>query len=112
MHNKTTWNEKLFVGKLIDWYEWYLTNGGVQHYTINFLLYITTMREKYVRMYEKFISQLQMYSNAVRVLSKGYLLISLLPLTKLQEILNEVKRAIPISNPGYDVVIKKITFVL
>ena len=31
---------------------------GVQHCVINSLLYITTMREKHVRMYEKFISQL------------------------------------------------------
>ena len=24
MHNKTTWNENLFVGKLKYWYQWYL----------------------------------------------------------------------------------------
>ena len=79
MHNITTWNEKLFVGKLSNWYQWYLSKDGVSHYAINSLLYITTMREKYVRMYEKFISQLQMYVNAIRVHLKGYLPISLLP---------------------------------
>ena len=45
-------------------------------------------------MYEKFISQLQMYAMAIRVLSKGYLPISLLQQSKLQEILGEVKKAI------------------
>ena len=25
MHNKTTWNEDLFVGKLMYWYHWYLS---------------------------------------------------------------------------------------
>ena len=70
------------------------------------------MREKYVRIYEKFISQLQMYANVIMVLSKGYFPISLLPPTKLQEILDKVKKAIQISNPDYKVVIKKITFVL
>ena len=52
MHNKTTWNEKLFACKLNDWYQWYLTKEGVEHYAINSLLYITTKREKYVKMYE------------------------------------------------------------
>ena len=59
-------------------------------------------------MYEGFISQLQMYANGVRVLSKCYLPIFLLPPTKLQEILDEVKKAIQISNPDYDVVIKRL----
>ena len=58
MHNTTTWNERLFVGKLSNWYQWYLSKDGVGHYAINSLLYITMVREKYVRMYEKFISQL------------------------------------------------------
>ena len=82
MHNTTKWNERLFVGKLNNWYQWYLSKDGVGHYPINSLLYITMMREKYVRMYEKFICQLWMYTNAIRVLLKGYLPISLLPPTK------------------------------
>ena len=58
MHNKTIWNEKLFAGKLDNWYHWHLSKDGVGHYAINSLLYITTMKEKYVRVYEMFISQL------------------------------------------------------
>ena len=42
-------------------------------------------REKYVKMYERFINQLRMYSKAIRMLSKGYLPISLLPPSKLKE---------------------------
>ena len=45
MHNKTAWNEKLFVGKLNNWYQWYLTKKGVEHYAIISLFYITTMKE-------------------------------------------------------------------
>ena len=45
-------------------------------------------------MYERFISQVQMYAKVIRILSKGYLPISLLPPSKLQEILGEVKKAI------------------
>ena len=72
MHNKTTWNENLFVGKLNKWFHWYLSKDGAVHYAINSILYLTTLREKYVKMYENFISQLKMYANAIRVLSKDY----------------------------------------
>ena len=46
IHNKTTWNEKLFAGKLDHWY---LSKDGVGHYAINSLLYLTMMREKYAK---------------------------------------------------------------
>ena len=57
-------------------------------------------------MYERFVMQLQMYAKAIRILAKGYLPISLLPPSKLQDILGEVKKAIHITNPNYDIVIK------
>ena len=66
------------MGKIEDWYGWYLSERGVSHYTINSLLFLTTAREKYAKIYERFINQLKMYSQAIRVLSKGYLLFSFL----------------------------------
>ena len=102
MHNETTWNEKLFVGKHDHWYH------GVGHYAISSLLYLTTMRERYVKMYKRFISQLQMYAKVIRVLSKAYLPISLLPPSKLQEILDKVRKAIQITNPDCDTIIKRL----
>ena len=50
---------------------------GVGHFAINFLLYIATIKKKYVKMYKKFISQVQMYTNVIRVHSKDYLPISI-----------------------------------
>ena len=38
LHNQSTWNEKLFAGKIEDWYRWYLSERGVNHYAINLLL--------------------------------------------------------------------------
>ena len=75
LHNKTTWNERLFAGQIKDWYHWYLTSRGINHYAINSVLFLTTIREKYVKMYERFLNQ---YSHVIRVLSKGYLLVTLL----------------------------------
>ena len=40
-----------------------------------------------------------MHTNVIRILSKHYLPISLLPAMKLQEILKEVKNATQTSNP-------------
>ena len=53
MHNKTTWNEKLFVGKFTHWFKWYLWEEGVVHYAIHSILYINTLKEEYNNMYEK-----------------------------------------------------------
>ena len=97
MHNHTTWNEKLFAGNILQWFQWYLSKDGVGHYATKSLLFLTTAREKYVKMYKKFINELKMYAKAITILSKGYLPISLLPLSKLSEILSEVKKALQIS---------------
>ena len=51
-----------------------------------------------------------MYAKAIRFLLKGYLPISLLTPSKLQEILGEVKKATQISNPDYDIVYERLNF--
>ena len=108
MQNFTTWNEKTFAGKLHDWMELYTRDEGVRNYAINSILFLTTVREKYVRMYERFIKELKLYSRAIRVLSKGYLPISLLPPSKLEKILDEVRIAITKSNKDYDLVLTRL----
>ena len=77
MQNFTTWNEKTFTGKLHDWMEIYAQDEGVHISAINSVLFLTTVREKYVKMYKRFIEELKLYSKAIRFLSKGYLPISL-----------------------------------
>ena len=49
-----------------------------------------------------------MYSQVIRVLSKVYLPISLLPPSKLSIILQEVKEALQVTNRNYDLVIKRL----
>ena len=72
------------------------------------VLFLTAVREKYVKMYERFIEELKSYSKVIRVLSKGYLPISLLPPSKLQKILDEVRTAITKSNKDYDLVLTRL----
>ena len=108
MHNTTSWNEKIFSGKIHHWFEWYLHKDGVGHYTINSILFLIAIREKYVRRYKQFLEQLQMYAKAIRILSKGYLPISLLPPSKLHGILSEVRKALQIKNKDYDLVLSHL----
>ena len=68
---------------------------------------MTRAREKYVKMYERFINQLGEYTQVIRILSKGYLPISLLPPSKLN-ILQKEREAIQINNRDYDLVIKRL----
>ena len=60
MQNFTTWNEKTFAGKLHDWMELYSHDEGVHNYAIN-----SVVREKYVKMYKRFIEEIKLYSKAI-----------------------------------------------
>ena len=40
MPNTTTLKEKLFAGKLTEWYNWYLSKNSISNYAINSLLYL------------------------------------------------------------------------
>ena len=93
MQNFTTGKEKTFTGKLHNWMEIYAQDEGMHNYAINSVLFLTTIRGKYVKMYERFIEELKLYSKAIRALSKGYLPISLLPPSKLEKILKRSKNS-------------------
>ena len=107
MQNFTTWNENIFAGKLHDWMELYSHDEGANNYVINSVIFLTMVREKYVKMYERFVEELKLYSKAIGVLSKGYLPISLLSPSKLEKILKEVIIAIAKSNKDYDLVLTR-----
>ena len=105
MQNTTTWKERTFAGKLTTMYQLYLNEEGVHNFSINSVLFLTTVREKYVKMCDRFIEELKTYSEAIRILPKGYLPIHLLPPSKLERILSEVRKAITKSNKNYDLVL-------
>ena len=61
-----------------------------------------------MRMYEKSINELRSYSKAIRILSKGYLPITLIMPSKLEAILQHLQLAITKSNQDYEVVLNKL----
>ena len=97
MHNMQTLHEQLFEGQLTSAYQWYInshSNRDVQHYAINSLLYLRMIKDKYHQMYSEFIKQLHMYTEAIRILAKGYPPILLLTPLRLKEIQDAVKTTI------------------
>ena len=86
LHCQQSLVEDLFAGQKVAAYEIYseMQNAlGVQHYIMNALSYLHTIKEKYIVVYNEFITQLHTYTKAVRILVKGYLPISLITLYKL-----------------------------
>ena len=74
MQNVTTWKEKVFISEMNEWLKHKLEDIHNEFdYSIDAVLFLTTVKEKYVRMCEKFMNELKSYSKAIRILSKGYL---------------------------------------
>ena len=59
-------------------------------------------------MYERFIAELKSYSKSIRILSKGYIPISLILPSKLEAILMQVKAALTKTNKDFDLVINRL----
>ena len=109
MHNLTSLKERLFVGRVNDWLKQQLTCYNDEHsYSITTLLFLRTINEKYVKMYERFINKLKTYSQAIHILSKGYLPINLMPPSKLEAILQQVNTALAKTNKNYDLVLNRL----
>ena len=59
MHNLTSLKERLFVGRVNEWLKQQLTCYDDEHsHSITTLLFLRTINEKYIRMYERFINEL------------------------------------------------------
>ena len=109
IQNVTTWKEKIFVSEMNEWLQNKLAHIHNEFdYSIDAILFLTTIRKKYVRMYEKFIAELRSYSQAIRILSKGYLPITLITASKLEVILKQVQIAIANTHQDYELVLNRL----
>ena len=110
IHNTTSSHERLFMGQQssLTVKSLYTHSLGLHHYSINLLLYLRTIRDKYVTLYRELITQLWIYASAIRILAKGYLPNTLVTPSKLQEILRNVKTALQATNAEYDLVLERL----
>ena len=109
IHN-TSSHERLFAGQQssLTLRSLYANALGLQHYSMNLLLYLRTVQDKYIALYMELITQLCIYTTSIRILAKGYLPISLITPSKLREILSDVKTAIRKCNPDFDLLIARL----
>ena len=108
MQNVITWKEKIFVSEMKEWLKNKLAHILNEfHYSIDAVLFLTNIKEKYVRMYEKFIAELRSPLKAIRILCKGYLPITLIT-PKLEAILKQVQIAIAKTNQDYELVLNRL----
>ena len=75
LHNTTSSHERQFAGQQnsLTLRSLYANALGLQHYSINSLLYSRTVQGKYTSLYKDLITQLCIYAAAIKVLAKGYL---------------------------------------
>ena len=75
IHNTTSSHERLFAGQHNPsiFRTLYVNSLGLHHYSINSLLYLRTIQDKYIALYRELITQLCIYASAIRILAKGYL---------------------------------------
>ena len=56
MNNRSFWYERLYAGQVNKWFEMYLASQGANYYAIHSLLYLQTIQEKYIKMYEDLLT--------------------------------------------------------
>ena len=68
IHNMTSLHGRLFPGQesSLILRSLYAQSLGLHHYSINSLLYLRTVEDKYIALYKELISQLHIYSSAIR----------------------------------------------
>ena len=72
MQNVTTWKEKIFVSKMNKWLKHKLADIHNEFdYSINAVLFLTTIKEKCVRMYEKFTGRTHILLKSHKNFVKG-----------------------------------------
>ena len=99
IHNTTSSSEKLFAGEHNHsiFRILYTHSLELQHYSINSLLYLRIIQDKYISLYRELITQLHTYVSTIRILAIGYLPNTLINPNELQKNLTEVKDSLLIS---------------
>ena len=110
IHNTKSSHERLFARQQssLTLGSLYANMLGIQHYSINSLLYLWTVQDKYIAWYKKLITQLHIYATSIRILANGYLPISHITPSQLREFISDVKADNRKTNPDYNLVINRL----
>ena len=72
IHNTKSSNEKLLIGLegSLKLQSLYANAQGMQHFSMNSLLYLRNVKDKYILLYKELITKLCIYAAAITILSK------------------------------------------
>ena len=75
IHNTTSLHERLFAVQQssLTLRSLYSNALGLQYYSINSLLYLRMIQDKYIALYMELITQLCIYTTSIRIFTTGYL---------------------------------------
>ena len=97
------YNSRDWANSMVD-----TVNGPVLYSHLS-QLYIQSLREKYIRLYEALVTELKLLLRSIAILSKGYLPPQLFPPTTLVEISQKAITMIKTKNPDYVLALPHIT---
>ena len=71
IHNTTSSHERLFAGQQtsLTLSSLYANSSGLHHYSINSLLYLRTVQDKYIALCRELITKLHIYATSIRILA-------------------------------------------
>ena len=110
LDNRSSTMEKWLEGQSKIWVQnFYETYSGPLVYSHLTQLYLASLREKYIRLYEALDTELKLLLRSIAILSKGYLPPQLFPPSTLVGISQKSLAMIQAKNPGYVLALTHIT---
>ena len=106
LHNRTIQQDALFHNwtkrEIIARYN----NENGRRLIFDFLKYIHMYHERYLVLQQHLIEELEGLMNAIRILSRGYIPINLIPPTQLLKMIAQVEETVQKTDPEYELAIK------
>ena len=110
LDNRSSTIERWLEGHSGAWVRnFYETSNGPLIYSHLTQLYLASLKERYIRLYEALGTELKLLLRSIAILSKGYLPPQLFPPTTLVEISQKSLAMIKAKNPGYVLALPHIT---
>ena len=110
LDNRSSTIERWLEGHSSQWVRnFYEASNGPLMYSHMTQLYLASLRERYIRLYEALEKELELLLRSIAILSKGYLPAHLFPPSTLVEISQKAISMTKAKNPGYVLALLHIT---
>ena len=110
LDSRTSTLEQWLLGQNREMLRGYLTHLlGPTLYSHQLQLYLNSLQEKYIRLYETLVIELQVLLKSISILSKGYLPADLFPRSTLKQMSDQAINMIRGQNPNYVLALPHLT---